>query len=153
MGSTSTEIERKFLVRRVPEQAHDHPGTDIRQGYLAVTETDEVRIRRRGDRHTLTMKSGRGMTRVEEEVNLSLEIFEALWPLTDGRRVFKVRHEVQYHGLTIELDEYKGNLDGLHVAEVEFSSITDADGFSPPSWFDCEVTEDPAYANRALASR
>jgi CYTH domain-containing protein len=37
------------------------------------------------------------------------------------------------------------------VAEVEFESEAAADEFEPPDWFGPEVTDDPRYANRALA--
>ena len=34
------------------------------------------------------------MVRVEEEIPIEAERFDALWPLTEGRRVEKVRHYV-----------------------------------------------------------
>jgi CYTH domain-containing protein len=54
-------------------------------------------------------------------------------------------------GLTIELDVYTGALDGLVLAEVEFSSEAASAAYEPPAWFGPEVTEDLRYANRALA--
>jgi adenylate cyclase len=53
--------------------------------------------------------------------------------------------------VTIELDVYGGDLEGLVVAEVEFASEEDADAFDPPAWLGREVTDDPRYKNQRLA--
>ncbi len=148
-----SEIERKFLVAEVPGALDDHPSEAIEQGYVAVERSVEVRLRRRGGRALLTVKSGAGRVRVEEEFEIDDRRFESLWPLTEGRRVTKTRYRLPAAGgdLTIELDVYSGDLDGLVVAEVEFESGSAADAFEPPDWFGAEVTDDTRYANRALA--
>ncbi|HET8956359.1 MAG TPA: CYTH domain-containing protein [Solirubrobacterales bacterium] len=145
------EIERKFLVTAVPEKAQTAAQARILQGYLAVSGEHEVRIREREDSYTLTMKSGAGLSRVEEEMQLSEGLFEELWPLTEGRRIQKVRYEIPHGDLTLELDEYEGHLSGLRVVEVEFPSQARAHSFQPLSWFGREVTEELAMANRHLA--
>ena len=129
------------------------PATPIEQGYLAIGDDGtEVRVRRRAGQATLTVKSGATRARVEEELDIELERFERLWPLTEGRRIEKTRYEIAADGgLTIELDVYGGALDGLVVAEVEFASEDDADAFAPPSWIGREVTEDKRYKNQRLA--
>jgi CYTH domain-containing protein len=148
------EIERKFLVAEPPADLSRWPSSAIEQGYLAVAgDGTEVRVRRRdGDAAVLTVKSGGGRERVEEEIDLEPERFERLWPLTQGRRIEKRRYEIPTDdGAIIELDVYAGDLDGLVVAEVEFDSDADADGFVPPPWFHREVTDDPRYKNQRLA--
>ena len=49
-----------------------------------------MRLRRRDGESVLTVKRGSGRTRTEEEIELEPEQFDALWPLTEGRRVEKV---------------------------------------------------------------
>jgi len=44
----AVEIERKFLVERVPEDVSAWPGERIEQGYVALAEDVEVRLRRWG---------------------------------------------------------------------------------------------------------
>jgi CYTH domain-containing protein len=57
--SQPKEIERKFLVRSLPENLEPYPHTDIEQGYLAISEDGaEVRIRRKGKEYFQTVKSG-----------------------------------------------------------------------------------------------
>ena len=147
------EIERKFLVRELPDDLRPRQAERIDQGYLTIGEDGvEVRIRRRGERHVLTIKAGAGRTRVEEEMVIDERAFGALWPLTEGRRVQKLRHLLPARGgLTIELDVYAGTLQGLVVAEVEFASEAEAEAFAPPAWLGEEVTGDVRYLNRTLA--
>jgi adenylate cyclase len=145
------EIERKFLLDEVPDALGD--GLEIDQGYLAVSEDGvEVRVRRYGDARTLTVKSGPAHVRTEEELEIDERRFEALWPLTEGRRIVKTRHRVDLgDGLTAEVDVYGGAHEGLAVAEVEFPDEDASDGFQAPDWVGREVTGDSRYANQRLA--
>jgi CYTH domain-containing protein len=147
------EVERKFVLSALPEPMPAHPPQRIEQGYVALDPAGaEVRVRRKGDQHTLTVKSGAGLVRGEEEFVLSAEDFGRLWPLTEGRRVVKTRHLVELSdGLTAEVDVYEGSLEGLLTAEVEFGDETAASGFSAPAWLGREVTGDKRYANQSLA--
>jgi adenylate cyclase len=67
--------------------------------------------------------------------------------------VQKTRYELDAEGgLVIELDVYHGALEGLLTAEIEFGSAAQAAAFRPPDWLDGEVTDDPRYKNKALAT-
>lgn len=146
------EIERKFLVAEMPRAESGQ--TVIEQGYLAIDERGEVRLRRKGGELLLTAKTGHGEVREEVEVPIEPRAFEALWPLTAGRRVQKVRHYVPLRDdLRAEIDVYAGALDGLRTAEIEFESVEQADRFRPPSWLGAELTGDERYANQSLATR
>ena len=148
------EIERKFLVDAVPDNVRDHPSSALEQGYVAIdADGTEVRIRRKNGGSTLAVKSSGGLARVEEELAIDDAAFERLWPLTAGRRIEKVRHVVptDVPGVEIELDEYRGDLDGLLVAEVEFPGEDEAHAFTPPPWFGADVTDDGRYKNQRLA--
>ena len=46
---------------------------------------------------------------------------------------------------------YEGELAGLAVVEVEFSSGEEAGDFAPPGWFGRELTGDARYSNASLA--
>lgn len=144
------EIERKFLVPDPPELAGVE-SDPVEQGYLSLGAGGEVRLRRRGERLLLTAKRGEGLVREEAEVEVEAGQFDALWPLTAGRRLRKRRHLIPHQGLTIELDVFEDELAGLAVAEVEFPDEVTARGFTPPDWLGAEVTGDPAYLNESLA--
>ena len=148
----ANEIERKFVLEALPPEAASAPATEIEQGYLAVDDDLEVRLRRAGGERLLTAKRGHGESRQEVEIRLYSEQFEALWPLTEGRRLRKTRHQVPLGaGLLVEVDRYDGKLGGLVVAEVEFRSEPASRAFQPPRWLGREVTGDAAYANQTLA--
>ena len=154
-STTKIERERKFLVEALPPRLFRYPDELIEQGYLAVTKRHddftEVRLRRVSKRYVLTVKKGRGKSRLEAEVPIAADSAERLWPLTRGRRIKKVRYNVPYRGLTIELDVYRGNAKGLAVAEVEFKSADELKRFDPPSWFGREVTGRRKFTNSRLA--
>ena len=127
----------------------------IEQGYLAIADDDdraEVRLRHADESFFLTVKGGTGRTRVEEEIELDREVFESLWPLTEGRRVVKSRHVIPHGELEIELDRFEGGLAGLRIAEVEFPDQAAAEAFEPPGWFGEEVTGERRYLNETLAT-
>jgi adenylate cyclase len=146
------EIERKFLVEEPPPGLEDREGVEVEQGYLALDEDAEVRLRRAAEELTLTVKRGSGEGRGEYEVKLSAAQMEALWEACEGRRLRKRRYRLPLTGgLRAELDVYLGELAGLRVVEVEFPSERDAREFAPPSWFGRELTGDRRFANRSLA--
>ncbi len=146
------EIERKFLLDGLPPTMRLARREPIRQGYVALDGETEVRVRITPRRAVLTIKAGRGAVRTEEEVVLDKRQGDALWELTEGRRVQKTRRRVRIGELVAEVDEYLGALEGLVVAEVEFADEQASRSFQPPSWFVREVTADPRYSNRRLAT-
>jgi len=145
------EIERKFLIPPSAGELPAGPWTTLRQGYLASGAAGEVRLRDAGGALTLTVKSGAGLVREEREIELTPSQFEALWPLTAGRRIEKRRAVIPVGELRYEVDVFEGALAGLAVTEVEFPTLADAQAFRPPAWFGTEVTEDARYTNAALA--
>lgn len=143
------EIERKYLVADPPPLPG--AGTPIRQGYLAIDGDVEVRVRAKGPARVLTVKGGRGRVRAEVETAIEAGEFDELWPLTEGRRIAKRRHEVTHADRTIEVDVFEDALAGLVVAEVEFPDDEAAARFEPPPWFGPEVTDDERWSNARLA--
>jgi CYTH domain-containing protein len=147
------EIERKFLVRELPEDLATYPSSKISQGYLVSTDEGlQVRLRSKNEKHTLTFKRGLGHVREEREVALTAEQFDALWPATEGKRLVKTRYEIPFGDRLVEIDVYGGRHEGLVVAEVEFDDEESAIKFRPPNWLGDDVTGDPRYSNQLLAS-
>ncbi len=143
------ERERRFLVRDVPDGIAD--GSRIVQGYL-MTEPAAVRVRRRDEAYTLTIKTGTGLVRTEIERPITIDEFDALWDVATDLRIEKHRHLVPLpNGLVAELDLFNGPLAGRRLVEVEFATDAAAADFEPPAWFGREVTDDGRYTNAALA--
>ena len=150
-AAVGTEIERKWVLPAAPRWLGEVRSEPIEQGYLATGADAEIRVRSIGGRAKLTVKAGSGLERGETEIDLDPEQFEALWPLTGGRRIEKVRHYAEHEGATIEIDAYGGAHRGLITAEVEFASVAASEAFAPPPWIGTEVTGDERWANRNLA--
>ena len=145
----SREIERRFLVDDPP--AGLPPGTPVRQGYVAIDGDVSVRARQAGDAFTLTIKGGTGRDRVEVEREIDAARFDALWALSEGRRVAKARSVLPLGEHRVEVDRFEDDLAGLVIAEVEFPTPEAADAFTPPPWFGEEVTGRAEWGNPALA--
>jgi adenylate cyclase len=144
------EIERKFLVRSSDWTREAKSARPLRQGYLAIDDGSNVRVRTDGQRAWLTIKGrGEGVTRPEFEYEIPLDDGAALLALCRGRLVEKTRHVVPMGALYWEIDEFTGDNAGLVLAEIE---LPDEDTPVPqPVWLGEEVTADPRYLNANLA--
>lgn len=143
------EIERKFLVKTLPDHLESYPCRHLAQGYLCIGPV--VRIRRDNDKYELTYKSGGMMARQEYNLPLDEQSFNHLKNKIDGRLIEKRRYMIPLEPYTIELDIFDGDLASLVIAEVEFPSIEEANAFVAPDWFGEDVTYDGRYHNSYLS--
>lgn len=151
------EIERKYTVNAqavadLIEQNHYEHKREISQYYILATKELAIRLRKdEGDEHAvLAVKSGGNALAVDEyEFQTLLSEYDVKKPDMVGVEILKTRYEITFEGLLWELDVFRGDLDGLVVAEVE---LDDADAAVPlPSWVEKEVTFDVQYKNAMLA--
>lgn len=146
------EIERKFLVNKLPEKLEEYEQKRICQGYLCTNPV--VRIRRSNDAYFLTYKGRGKMAREEHEFPLTAEAFEHMLPKVDGTLIDKVRYLIPLEdGHVAELDIFQGTLAPLRLIEVEFESIEEAESFVAPEWFGDDVTNSTEYHNSNLSQR
>jgi CHAD domain-containing protein/CYTH domain-containing protein len=154
MGRPGVEIERKFLLRGLPPAMPPAETHEIAQGYLPGERLIE-RLRHDrtngSERFLRTVKSGEGVIRMELEEETTRDMFEHLWPLTQGKRLVKRRYVVDSPEHRWEIDEFLDR--PLVVAEVE---LTEPDApVTIPDWLaacvEREVTGDRAYLNVNLA--
>lgn len=144
------EIERKFLLSTLPKKAASAPFQIIEQAYLCTEPV--VRIRRQDQEYLLTYKSAGMMSREEANLPLTEEAYRHLLPKADGTIITKKRYLLPLtEGLTAELDEFHGALQGLLLAEVEFADEETAKAFMPPFWFGPDVTFDKRFHNNYLS--
>lgn len=146
------EIERKYLIKNLPENLAQYPCKHIEQGYLNTAPV--VRIRRSNDKYTLTYKGEGLMVREEYNLPLTAEAFAHLKEKIDGILIKKCRYMIPYAAkYTIELDIFEGELAPLILAEVEFETEEEANTFIPPQWFGEDVTFSTKYHNSTLSQR
>lgn len=146
------EIERKYLIKKLPSDLNIVASRIIEQGYLCTEPV--VRIRRDNDDYILTYKSKGLMVREEYNLPLTKEAYEHLKEKVDGRLISKTRHVIPIEnesGLEIELDIFHGDLEPLMLAEVEFPDEESANSFVAPEWFGEDVTFSSKYHNSNLS--
>ena len=144
------EIERKYLIADESWRKDIHHSMRIAQGYLCSRKVT-ARVRICDDRGILTFKSKSrdgGLSRFEFEREIPRSVAEHLLCRCSGV-VDKVRHLIDYGGHTFEVDEFKGDNEGLIVAEVELSSRDE--GVLLPTWCGDEVTGERCFYNSFLA--
>ena len=144
------EIERKFLVKDLPEHLEQYEQKRIAQGYLCTNPV--VRIRRSNEEYYLTYKGKGLLAREEYDLPLTAESFEHMLPKIDGILIDKVRYLIPLEdGHTAELDIFQGKLTPIRLVEVEFDSVEEAEQFVAPDWFGEDVTYSPKYYNSNLS--
>jgi CHAD domain-containing protein/CYTH domain-containing protein len=156
LADRDQEVERKFLLTGLPPLKNGEPPVEIEQGYLPGDRLVE-RVRRiaseDGVELARTVKEGSGLTRLEVEESVTPEVFDKLWPLTEGRRLRKRRYRVPEGNLTWEIDEFLDR--DLVLAEVELSPGGPTE-VELPGWLrphvEREVTGEEAYSNFKLAA-
>ena len=144
------EIERKYLIDKLPFDVTAYPSHKIEQAYLNTEPV--VRVRRQDETYYLTYKSKGLMAREEYNLPLTKEAYEHLKPKADGIVISKVRYVIpEKDGLSIELDVFKAPYEGLLLAEVEFPTEEAAHAYQPPKWFGEDVTYSTEYHNSTLS--
>ncbi len=152
----STEIERKYLLRGLPMLPDNATVSEIEQGYVPGTRVLErlrrVRTATDDTRYYRTIKVGDGLIRTEIEDEVDAELFDRMWPVTEGRRISKRRYVVKGPARTWEIDEFLDR--DLVLAEVELTNADDT--VALPDWLASAVVQDVTgeieYANATLAS-
>lgn len=145
------EIERKFLVKKEIWQKAAKPSPDFyRQGYLYSDELKTIRVRITNTNAWLTIKGKTtGASRAEFEYEIpSPDAREILDNMT-ACSIEKYRYKLNVDGKLWEVDEFKGENEGLIVAEIELQS--ESESFILPDWAGEEVTHDSRYYNAALS--
>lgn len=159
------EIERKYTLKKLPENLESYPCRIIEQAYLNVNPV--VRVRRDNDDYYLTYKGSGMMAREEYNLPLNKESYEHLLEKADGNIISKKRYVLPIENpqftegfvpmtvptLEIELDVFATPFAPLIMAEVEFPSIEMANAFIAPAWFDEDVTLNPEYHNSNMSQR
>lgn len=148
------EIEHKYLLKAVPRELEGAAGVEIQQGWLPGAVLQE-RLRAvcgsDGEHYYRCVKAGTDLERLELEEETTKELFEALWPLTEGRRVAKRRYLKQERDLTWEVDQFRDR--DLVLAEVEVPAVRRR--VQVPAWLKPvlvrEVTGEAEYVNVNLA--
>ena len=156
------EIEKKYLVREVPEDLSRFPSRKLTQSY--ISRSPVIRLRKietetsegTAESYILTVKGDGLSVREEYEMPLRKEQYESLRKKEEGRVLIKRRYLIpltddQGINRTAELDIFEGDFEGLGLVEVEFPSEEEMAAFQAPDWFGEDVSDSAAYHNSTLS--
>ena len=151
------ELERRFLLEELPEgltRASEH--VQIWDNYLTDTR---LRLRQVRDPRTkayvwkLTQKfapvPGEFSRTVITNIYLSRYEYEVFGVFT-GNEIRKNRYPFEHEGRRFGVDVFLGPLWGLILAETEFASDEEMEGFAPPPFALREVTDDVLFTGGSL---
>ena len=151
---TLVERERRWLCREAPrslvvqtEAITDLYVTDSRLRLREARPIDggapRLRFSRKADVDA--------RTRLITSIYLPEEEFAVLARSLPGVRLKKLRHRLREQaGITIAIDEFQGDLEGLLLAEAEFDTEERLAAFPMPDFALREVTDDPRYTGSHL---
>jgi CYTH domain-containing protein len=153
------ELERRFLVARVPERAAEGRGWLISDRYIKNTR---LRLRRMEPIHGGETIFKLGQKEVPfppdfsrttiTNIYLSPNEYAVLSEL-DAHELHKVRHPVEYRGRMFSVDVFDMDLTGLVLAEVSFEAVEETgQQIDLPAWAGREVSNDIRFTGGALAS-
>lgn len=170
------EIERKFTVKKAPDNLQEMPVHVIEQGYLNVHPA--VRVRKQDDTYIMTYKGaaspGEGdIGKVEYNMPLDAESYEHLSAKADGIVIRKKRYLIPLNEdaysaeylemrpdlkemiakgqIKIELDVFSTPDNIGMLAEVEFPDEESARNYRKAEWFEEDVTGDVRYSNAQMS--
>jgi len=145
------EIEKKFLIIN-DDWKKLATGKPYCQGYLNSEKGRTVRVRTINERGILTIK-GPSVNGVRLEYEYDIPIADAkemLEKLCHKPLIEKTRYKIDFAGFIWEVDEFKGENEGLLFAEIELEEYTQE--FTKPQWIGKEVTDDARYYNANLVT-
>ena len=152
------ELERRFLVDRLPEPVAGDRGWRIIDRYIKDTQ---LRLRRMEPIHegAAVLKLGQkyvpsppefGRTTITN-IYLSPSEYAVLAGL-DAFELRKRRYRVERAGAVFSVDVFDGHLEGLVLAEISFNTREELDRpLDLPPWVVREVSDDVRFTGGALA--
>jgi CYTH domain-containing protein len=146
-----TEIERRFLLAGVPDGADVLAVNEIDDRYLDGTRLRLRRMAQVGGPTALKLTQklpapdGHGRQGALTTLYVSEDEYAALAALP-AATLSKTRLSIAPYGV----DVFRGHLEGLCLAEVEFESEQDAAAFRPAVFCRAEVTADRRFTGGEL---
>jgi len=142
------EIEKKYLLKDSILSLIHKLGLKkykISQFYTTITADKGVRYRQMDDRYFKTIKDGTGVSRDEEEVEISERKFQKKLKDRIKEPIRKNRYIFHFKGKEYSIDVFKKAFKGLYILEIEFPTMEDFEQFELPSILESHVIKDVSF--------
>lgn len=161
------EIERKYAVDNLPKDMKIERIVDIEQNVIYKDINTIIRVRKIQEKYPnnkvnyiYTLKTKGDIEynnnynvakKYEIENEIEKEQYEELAKRKISNTINKIRILIPIeNNLKVEMDVYKGYLEGLLTAEIEFQNEQEANKFDKPNWLGEELGY-KVLSNRRLA--
>lgn len=153
------ELERRFLVGLLPDDAGLGDGWRIHDRYIENTQLRLRRIEPTGGGEAI-FKLGQKHAPSPPDFSrttitnmyLSAREYDVLAALP-ARELRKIRRLLRDHGRVFSVDAFEGELAGLVLAEVELETHAElSEPLDLPSWVIREVSDDARFTGGSLAA-
>jgi adenylate cyclase len=150
------EIERKYLLKYIPEGLEDCEHKEILDIYIPKEHPHSaIRLRKNGNSYEITKKTVKSEDRTirhEETIILTKEEFDTLSKI-DGKISHKIRYHYFHNGKMFEIDIFLGALRGLIMVDVEFKNIKSKDDILMPEFCIADITSEMWSAGGLLCGK
>lgn len=154
------EIEKKYKVKKLPENLEECENFTIEQSYLNKGGSP-IRLRKfiKSDKinyiFSKKVRVAKDMPEcIEYNIELTEEIYLKLLEAKEGRTIIKTRYKVPIgDGLKVDLDVFHDFFEGVCIAEIEYKSIDQANNYIVPNWLGEELFGIEKLHNSYMATK
>lgn len=135
------EIERKFLVRKLPDLSSIQP-VHYERYYLHRANGVEKRIQKRGEVYEFEeLEESSSLSRTSHKRDLTEREFEFFKKQSD-EKIVRDSYVISTNP-EISIKVYHERFEGFARVEVKFSTEEEAQSFEVPDWFGEDITYHP----------
>lgn len=140
------EIERKFLIKKLPDISGITP-IRYERYFLKNEDGIEERVQKKGNKYEYESKRLISeLERTRDKKEISEEEFEKL-KLKGGEAIIRDGYALDDR---VSIKIYHGRFAGLKRAEIEFGTVEEAKEYQPESWMGKEITATPLAKDSTL---
>ena len=137
------EIEKKYKIKRLPNNLEKYEHLIIEQSYLNKGGAP-IRLRKFVIRDEVkyifskkTSKEKDSIEKIEHNIELSEELYKEFLKAKEGRTIIKTRYKIPLENeAKMDLDIFHDFYEGLCIAEIEYTSVEQANNFKIPDWLE-----------------
>lgn len=155
------EIERKYRVKKLPDDLDNYEHITIEQSYLNKGGAP-IRLRKFINQQNITTYifskksriSENSLECIEHNIELPENLYNEFLKAKEGKTINKTRYKIPLlDGLHIDLDIFHGFFEGVCIAEIEFNSMEQATSYNIPNWISSEITDFEKLTNGYMATK
>lgn len=144
------EIERKFLIKKMPDLSN-LKSVFYERYYVYCSNDIEMRVQKKSDKYEIERKEIiNGLKAIKTKLKISKMEFEELRKHGAGV-ILRESYSIDSNP-DVSIKLYHGKYEGLKKVEVEFSTEEEARKFKIPDWYGEEITESVISRDSKLAS-